>query len=65
MARSESLVGMWGKATKMKERFCNLKTYFDIGSFIIYLRVGKFSPLLAEMLLEYIGYTMTQQKTEY
>jgi len=65
MARSESLVGIWGKAPKMKERFCHLKTYFYIGGFIIDLRVGKFSSLLAEIILEYLGYTtQPNQNTE-
>jgi hypothetical protein len=62
MARSKFLVGIWGKAPKTKERFLPFKDLFDIGGFIIDLREGKFSPLLAEMMLEYIGYTMTRQR---
>ena len=65
MARSESLVGIWGKASKMKERSCHLNTYFDIKGFIIDLRVGRFSSLLAEMILKYLGYTtQPNQNTE-
>jgi len=56
-------VGIWGKAPKA-ERFFAIK-YFDIGGFIIDLRVGRFSPLLAKMMLEKLGYTMTQPKTQY
>ena len=38
---------------------------FDIGGFIIDLRVGRFSPPLAKMMLEKLGYTMTPPNTQY
>ena len=57
-------MGIRAKPQKLNV-FCHLKTYLDIGGFIIDLRVGKFSHLLAEMMLEYMGYTITQPKTEH
>ena len=54
-----------GQSPRSWTFFCHLNNYFEIGGFIIDFWPGKFSPLLAEMMLEYIDYTMTQPMTEY
>ena len=50
-------MGIWGNAPKSERFFAII--YFGIGGFIIDLRVGRLFPLLAKMMLEKLGYTMS------